>query len=285
MAVYLESFCVLTENDEISYLQEFSRSYYENLYPFGIFPAKQISEFTFDHITVFYGGNGSGKTTLINTIASKLGAVRRSPISAGPHFDPYVERCHGYFATGCKNINVLTGDDVSEYIMETRYLNEGIDTKREELLEDYNTLKGGNMRFRSMEDYDEFKEQQDARRYSKRDFIRKRLMPNPEMFSNGETAMKYYIQRITDNGLFILDEPENSLSAQLQAELAGYIEDSARHFNCQFIIATHSPFFLSLPGAKIYNLDTVPVKTEYWTDLPNVRAYFDLFMKYRWDFQ
>ena len=285
MAVYLDKFSVLTEAQEAKYIECYSRTYYENFYPLNIFPKKEISEFKFGDITILYGGNGSGKSTLINIIASKLGAVRRSPISAGAHFDRYVEFCRYEMAEGCKNINVLTGDDISEYIMETRYLNDGIDTRREELLENYYDKRGGNMRFRSMEDYDEFKEQQDARRYSTTKFIRQRLVPNVEMYSNGETAMKYYIQRITDNGLFLLDEPENSLSAVLQSDLAAFIADSAKHFNCQFIIATHSPFFLSLPGARIYNLDAVPAKTEYWTDLPNVRAYFDLFMKYRWDFQ
>ena len=102
---------------------------------------------------------------------------------------------------------------------------------------------------------------------------------------NGETAIRCLFDTITENGIYLLDEPENSLSAKLQLELAQFVADSARHFNCKFIIATHSPFFLSLPNAKIYNLDEIPVKTEYWTDLPNMRAYFDLFMKYRFDFQ
>lgn len=102
---------------------------------------------------------------------------------------------------------------------------------------------------------------------------------------NGETAIRCLFDTITENGIYLLDEPENSLSAKLQLKLAQFVADSARHFNCKFIIATHSPFFLSLPNAKIYNLDEIPVKTEYWTDLPNMRAYFDLFMKYRFDFQ
>ena len=48
------------------------------------------------------------------------------------------------------------------------------------------------------------------------------------MFSNGESAMKYFVDHISENALYLLDEPENSLSIALQQELCKYIEDSAR---------------------------------------------------------
>ena len=102
-------------------------------------------------------------------------------------------------------------------------------------------------------------------------------MRNVDMQSNGETAMRYYVERIDENALYLIDEPENSLSAVLQQELADYIVKSARFFGCQFVIATHSPFFLAMPGAKIYNLDSIPVAECKWTELPNVRAYYDFF--------
>ena len=50
-----------------------------------------------------------------------------------------------------------------------------------------------------------------------------------------------------------------------------------RAFRCQFIIATHSPFLLSIPGAKIYDLDSSPIRTEQWYNLENVRHYYELF--------
>lgn len=75
-------------------------------------------------------------------------------------------------------------------------------------------------------------------------------------------------------------EPENSLSCALQIELAKYIEGSARHFGCQFIIATHSPFLLAMEGAKIYNLDGDPATISKFWELPNMKLYNDLFKKY-----
>lgn len=56
--------------------------------------------------------------------------------------------------------------------------------------------------------------------------------------------------RLEEDGLYILDEPENSLSPQKQIELARFLEDSARFFGCQFFISTHSPFLLAIKGSQ-----------------------------------
>ena len=49
-------------------------------------------------------------------------------------------------------------------------------------------------------------------------------------------------------------------------------------------MATHSPFLLSMKEAHIYDLDESPVVTKRWSELPNVRAYYDFFMKHKKDF-
>ena len=102
-------------------------------------------------------------------------------------------------------------------------------------------------------------------------------MSNVRLYSNGESAYRYFIEKITENGLYILDEPENSLSPKRQIELMSFIEDSARFFGCQFIISTHSPFLLAIKGAKIYDLDESPVNVKPWTSLENVRTYYEFF--------
>ena len=45
------------------------------------------------------------------------------------------------------------------------------------------------------------------------------------------------------------------------------------------IISTHSPFLLALKGAKIYDLDASPVTVRKWTELENVRTYYEFFKK------
>lgn len=108
-------------------------------------------------------------------------------------------------------------------------------------------------------------------RFPEKDDVRER--------SNGESAFYYFTDKIRDKGLYLLDEPENSLSVERQMELKGFLENSARFFGCQFLISTHSPFLLSMSGAKIYDLDESPVDVKKWTELENVRAYYRFFKK------
>ncbi|MBR1414794.1 MAG: AAA family ATPase, partial [Prevotella sp.] len=76
------------------------------------------------------------------------------------------------------------------------------------------------------------------------------------------------------------DEPENSMAPAFQQELANYICLLAYRLNCQFIIASHSPFILSMQGARIYDLDHNPVWQREWYELENMKAYYQLFQKY-----
>ncbi len=104
------------------------------------------------------------------------------------------------------------------------------------------------------------------------------------MLSNGETALSIFENTFELGGIYLLDEPENCLSPFFQIELIKLIQESAKYFDCQFIICTHSPLLLSLKNALIYNLDAKPVVTEKWAELENVKNYFDFFMKHKEDF-
>lgn len=109
-------------------------------------------------------------------------------------------------------------------------------------------------------------------------------MDNVREYSNGESAYRYFNEQIEEDGLYILDEPENSLSPQKQIELAKFIEDSTRFFGCQFFISTHSPFLLAITGAKIYDLDENPVDVKSWTALENVKVYQEFFERHKEEF-
>ena len=69
-------------------------------------------------------------------------------------------------------------------------------------------------------------------------------MENVAERSNGESALAYFTQSIGENALYLLDEPENSLSAALQLELKRFLEDSVRFFGCQLVLSTQ----LALPA-------------------------------------
>ncbi|EQC79321.1 putative ATPase [Enterococcus sp. HSIEG1] len=110
-------------------------------------------------------------------------------------------------------------------------------------------------------------------------------MDNVREFSNGENAASFFQEKIVPNGLYLLDEPENSLSAQRQIELVAFIEDMTRYEHCQFVIATHSPFVLSIKEAKIYDLDQKPVDVRRWTQLENVQTYYRFFQMHQEAFE
>ena len=50
-------------------------------------------------------------------------------------------------------------------------------------------------------------------------FLKSRVMRNVQERSNGESALAYFVELIKDGALYLLDEPENSLSPQNQLQL------------------------------------------------------------------
>ena len=281
---YINKLTLVSSGMEDRFILGQRRTCYNGVYPYKIFPEKELREITFAPITIFYGSNGSGKSTLLNILAEKAGVIRHSAFSGSAFFRQYVEGCQLDYRKIPSNSQILTSDDVFDYLLNIRYLNDGIDTRRNELFEDYLDRKYAHHQLKSLSEYDDWKESYDAKTKSQSQFVRDRLMRNVDMFSNGQSAMKYFTDRITENALYLLDEPENSLSIELQQELCEYLQASARHFGCQFVIATHSPVLLSMKDALIYDLDSTPVHTRKWTELENVRRYFDFFEKHRAEF-
>ena len=163
-------------------------------------------------------------------------------------------------------------------------LNEGINHKREDLFDEYLDAKYNKFQMKSLDDYEQLKKVNAARSKTQSKYVRENLMSNVREHSNGESAFLYFSERIQENGLYLLDEPENSLSPEKQQELLRFLEDSARFFGCQFVIATHSPFLLSMRGAKIYDMDEEVVDIKHWTNLKNVRSYYEFFKKHENEF-
>ena len=70
---------------------------------------------------------------------------------------------------------------------------------------------------------------------------------------HGESFLAYF-QSFVEAGLYIMDEPEAALSPQRQLALFIQIAGMAER-GSQFVIATHSPILLAIPGAEIYSFD------------------------------
>jgi len=271
--LYLDYFIFPDADKEFDFLLSIKRTCYSSYYPFQILSARGFERIDFEPVTILYGGNGSGKTTALNVIAEKTGVKRDSIYNRSSFFPDYVDLSYMGLADRDipANSRIISSDDVFDYMLNIRNLNEGIDLKRQELFDEYLDAKYSDFQLKSMADYDQLKKINKARRKTQSRFVKSELMDNVRGFSNGESAYKYFTEKIGEDGLYLLDEPENSLSPKRQLELKAFIEDSARFFGCQFVISTHSPFLLSIPGAKIYDLDEDPVDIKRWTQLENVR--------------
>jgi predicted ATPase len=78
--------------------------------------------------------------------------------------------------------------------------------------------------------------------------------------SHGESFLAIAQNYLKPNGLYLFDEPEAALSPQRQLTLFMEIYSCAKQ-GSQFIIATHSPILLGIPGARILSFDDGSVHT------------------------
>lgn len=283
--LYLESFFFPDEDREFDYCMSVRRTCYSSFYPFKVLSRRRFERIDFEPVTILYGGNGTGKSTALNVIAQKLRLLREAPFNETAFYADYVDLCRAELVAQIpESSRIMTSDDVFAYMLAVRDLNEGIDQRRGEVFEEYDRLKRAKFQLKSMEDYEQLSKVVRARKQTQSRFTREELGMNVRTFSNGESAYRYFTEKIGENGLYLLDEPENSLSPQRQMELTQFIEDSARFFGCQFVISTHSPFLLAMRGAKVYDLDEDPVTVRRWTQLGNVRAYYDFFSRHAREF-
>ena len=285
--MYLTRFQFPDREQEDCFFAGIRRTCYDSFYPFRVLTARGLTELEMEEITILYGGNGSGKSTALNVIAETLGLRRDTLFNRSSFFGEYTALCR--YETGRPipvDSRIITSDDVFDFMLNVRHLNEGVDRRREDLLDAYVDAKynSGGFRMRSLEDYDRLKQVVSAQKHSQSQYVRENLNRNVREHSNGESAFQYFTEKIQENGLYLLDEPENSLAPALQRQLVDFLSDSARLFGCQFLIATHSPFLLAMQGAKIYDLDADPVRVRPWTDLPGIRAYYDFFREHAPEF-
>ena len=301
--MYLESFTLPLEREDELIVNRMAKNgntepgmvwkygYIDNEYPCGIFGPKGLSEIWFRKVTIFYGGNGSGKSTLLNLIAAKLGLKRVAPFNSGELFDDYAAACcftAGEDDSGAPlripdGSRIITSDDVFDYMLAVRANNAEIEEAIEDGKEEYRYLREHpeTVRFDSMADYEAVRRKILARSksVSRREFLRRTAGTEVKLSSNGETALEYFETKLKNDTLCCLDEPENSMSPAMQLELLRMLTEKVRYCGCQLIIATHSPFLLSMEGARIYDLDAQPAEIRNWWELENTKIYYEFFKK------
>lgn len=254
-----------------------------NIYPYNVFNGKYIEPFVFAPITVLYGNNGSGKSTVLNIMANRLGLRGMEKPTSNTY--GIVDYCDRFTAECFYRLGEdEDGRSIQRLPENSRYI------KSEDILYEIKKIQQQNVLSTGME-YDCIQlgmSRDDARRFVRSTEGHEQesyIMYSQEKYSNGETALQYFEKHLQPNGLYLLDEPEISLSPQKQVALAEEINTMARLLQCQFIIATHSPFMLGTLHAKIYNLDGKEYDTVAWTELEHVRYFYDFFKKHEEKFQ
>lgn len=279
----------------------------ESFYPFNVFCDKNLQEIRFDNITIFYGSNGSGKSTLINVIIKELNkkqeVIKAARVKTNeierPKYENYRNINIDGFVGYCESeiikkipigSELISSEDIFNYLLQKRLENNKKELERKKLDDEYwfANDRGPNAvpisEFRNdMDRYLEIVRLRSAK--SSKKLIESRVEKNEKELSNGQTSLDYYNEKLQENTLYFLDEPENSLAPEYQMELVKLIIEMSRFFNCQFIIATHSPFILALPNAKIYDLDINPVSVRNWYQLENMKIYYDFFKNYKDKFE
>lgn len=89
--------------------------------------------------------------------------------------------------------------------------------------------------------------------------------------SHGQSFLALAANRFGGQGFYVLDEPEAALSVTGCLALLAIVTRAARA-GAQFIIATHSPILLAIPGATIYEFSEHGVERCAWDALDAVRT-------------
>jgi predicted ATPase len=201
-------------------------------------------------VTFLVGENGSGKSTFIEALAAAVGSVvvggedvRADKTLAharalGSRLKlVWEKRTHrGFFLRAedffnfAKRVN-QTSAELEEMALE--FEREG--------------LKGYGLRLA-----------QDVARGQRR-ALTSRYGEDADARSHGEGFLNLFQSRFVPGGLYLLDEPEAPLSPQRQLALLSMLKEMTER-DSQFVIATHSPILMALPGADILSFDHAPLR-------------------------
>jgi predicted ATPase len=203
-------------------------------YPFNVPALRSLRTLTFapSRITFFTGENGSGKSTLLEAIALNYGLSLEGG-NRNFNFDPDVSR--GDTAPLARAIRLS---------FRGARTGEGFFFRAETLF----NLATAMDETGSMGAYD------GASLHAR---------------SHGEAFMAVLDYKFRRSGLFLLDEPEAALSPQRQLSFLILLHQTLRDYpDAQFIISTHSPILLALPGAQILSFDEDGIKPIAYEDTP-----------------
>lgn len=214
-------------------------------------------------IVIVAGDNGSGKSTLLEAIAFKL---RLPTIGKHTHLTDSsfaIERSlSDYFHIRWQNKTphgmFFRAEDYIGFVRSINTLKEELD---QELKEMRNYIQGEGLE-RAKALFDKQKNE-----------LEHRYRGNLAEKSHGEGFLEIFSSRIHGNGVYILDEPEASLSPMKQLALVSLLKTHAEQGDAQFILATHSPIIMAIPGSSIYYINEGAIENISWQDTEHYQVY------------
>ena len=188
-------------------------------------------------VTVFVGENGTGKSTLLEAIAVAYGFNAEG---------------------GTKNFRFSTNATHSE-------LHRHLTLSRRDFAED-----GFFLRAESLYNVATNIDEMDAQPSFGAPIIASYGGVSLHEQSHGESFLAIVQNRFGGNGLYILDEPEAALSPMRILTLMAEIDRLVKA-DSQFLIATHSPMLMALPGAQVLELSEEGIRPVHYSETEHFR--------------
>lgn len=216
----------------------------QNPFPFNIAAVKFAKQIALHpRVTIFVGDNGCGKSTLLESIAYAINVPligghigSNAGFEAARLLKPHIkiewvrQNTRGFF---------FRAEDFSAFI-------DSVEREKSKIANDLRELKG-------QVDDSIIEKMSEGMNFSLFQ-MRKDYGENMQAFSHGEAYLKILQTRILGKGIYLLDEPEAALSPLKQLSLIAFILEVLKSKNAQFIIATHSPILMGIPGAVLYEI-------------------------------
>ncbi len=212
-------------------------------------------------VTFLVGENGCGKSTLIEGLAAGMRAV--SAGSGDIDRDPSLAAARA-FARGFRFVRrrhartrlFLRAEDVLGYTRRIAGEADALAAIADDLAR---SLPDGIGRVRAV-----------GLARGQRAALTSRYGEDPDARSHGETFLALLQTRLVPDGLYFLDEPETPLSPARVLALMAILKDRVAE-GCQFVIATHSPILMALPGAAILLVADGRIEPVAYDDVEHVR--------------
>ena len=232
-------------------------------FPFSVPTISTLPDVEFETpVTFFVGENGSGKSTLLEAIAI---ATKLPAVAAAPTKDDDTLKAQRSLANALR-------------LAWAHRTHRGFFLRAEDFFGFARSLSRERDEFRKQVAQIEvdYKERSAFARGLALGPVRSSLSATEQTFekveanSHGQAFFQLFRSRFVPGGLYLLDEPETPLSPLSQLALLAMLQDMVGQ-DAQFIIATHSPILLALPGARILDFDAKPVRWETYEELEHVK--------------